>query len=135
MNPNSGENAHFEQAQPPPENYEDGASGAVEAQPAHVESAPSKQTQPPLTAQPPQGMPPPVTMPRTDDATSTPATNTVSPSSDNDRIERQWVDRAKTVAAETRDDPYAQKNAMTKVKSDYIKSRFNKSLPPASGVS
>lgn len=43
-----------------------------------------------------------------------------------DRIEKQWVDSAKQVISQTKDDPYKQKNAMSRVKADYIKYRFNK---------
>lgn len=47
---------------------------------------------------------------------------------DTDRIEKEWVDKAKAVIAKTRDDPFEQKNEMSKVKAEYISKRFNKTL-------
>ncbi|MBX4199401.1 hypothetical protein KW789_00695 [Candidatus Saccharibacteria bacterium] len=47
---------------------------------------------------------------------------------DADRIEKEWVDKAKAVIAKTRDDPYEQKIEMSKVKAEYISKRFNKTL-------
>jgi hypothetical protein len=48
--------------------------------------------------------------------------------SDTDRIEKQWVEKAKTILAKTKDDPFEQKSQMSKVKADYIKNRFNKTI-------
>jgi len=47
---------------------------------------------------------------------------------DKNRIEKQWVERAKAIVAQTQDDPYRQKNEMSKVKAEYIQKRFNKGL-------
>jgi hypothetical protein len=47
---------------------------------------------------------------------------------DSDRIEKQWVDKAKTIVARTKDDPHEQKTQMSKVKAEYIKTRFNKTV-------
>jgi len=60
-----------------------------------------------------------------------PASSTAVPASsaqDTDRIEKEWVDRAKAVIAKTKDDPFEQKNEMSKVKAEYISKRFNKTL-------
>jgi hypothetical protein len=48
---------------------------------------------------------------------------------DADLIEKEWVVRAKSIVAQTQDDPYKQKNEMSKIKADYIKKRFNKTIP------
>jgi hypothetical protein len=48
---------------------------------------------------------------------------------DADRIEKQWIDRTKMIVNTTKDDPYKQKVQMSKVKADYIKKRFDKSIP------
>jgi uncharacterized protein YdeI (BOF family) len=48
---------------------------------------------------------------------------------DEDLIEKEWVTRAKYIVAQTQDDPYKQKNEMSKIKADYIKKRFNKTIP------
>jgi hypothetical protein len=60
-------------------------------------------------------------------------TSAISPSSystsNPDRIEKEWVDKAKAIVAKTQDDPYEQKQEMSKVKAEYIKKRFNKTIP------
>jgi hypothetical protein len=48
---------------------------------------------------------------------------------DSHRIEKVWVDRAKKVISQTRDNPHAQKQEMSKVKAEYIRMRFNKTIP------
>lgn len=57
----------------------------------------------------------------------------VSPAvaSDDDLIEREWVEKAKQVVAETRNDPHAQDVAVGKLQADYLKKRYGKviSLP------
>lgn len=62
----------------------------------------------------------------TDDSTS--QTPISAPTKDSDTIEKIWVDRAKAVISQTRDDPFIQKNEMNKVKAQYIQKRFNKKL-------
>ena len=71
----------------------------------------------------------PVPTPVTDDS-ARPASSTDNTGAPNrDLIEKQWVERAKSIVAQTQDDPYKQKNEMSKVKADYIKKRFNKTIP------
>ena len=73
------------------------------------------------------------------DTTTTPAgqktpTGSVSPltadlkAGDGELIEKDWIDRTKTIAAKTSDDPHRQKSEMSKVKADYIQKRFNKKI-------
>ena len=130
MNPSSGENARFEQPGAPAEQYEPSGEQSAETGPATVEAAPSKQTAAPAI-QLPADLPvaPQVNLPAADDQQADTTLAAGTDSAPSDRIERQWIDKAKSIVAETHDDPYAQKNAMSKVKSEYIKSRFNKTLP------
>lgn len=51
------------------------------------------------------------------------------PAHDTDLIEKEWVERAKHIVAQTQDDPFKQKNEMSKAKADYIKKRFDKTIP------
>jgi hypothetical protein len=60
---------------------------------------------------------------------SSPPISAGLPAQDTDLIEKEWVERAKSIVAQTQDDPYKQKNEMSKIKADYIKKRFNKSIP------
>jgi hypothetical protein len=129
MNPNVGENQRQIEAMPPasdkeqvptksgeekltvsPENSPQTKSVAISSQAANDMALPSQSIASVLT----------------DDS---PATIT-SPSQadDSDRIEKQWVDKAKTVIERTKDDPFEQKNQMSRVKADYIQKRFNKTL-------
>lgn len=48
------------------------------------------------------------------------------PAADKNLIEKQWVQKAKEIVAETRSDPYKQKSQMSKAKADYIQKRFKK---------
>ena len=45
---------------------------------------------------------------------------------DADLIEKEWVQRAKSVVAHTQENPHRQKSEMSKVKADYIQKRFKK---------
>ncbi len=45
---------------------------------------------------------------------------------DADLIEKEWIVRAKSIVAQTHDDPHRQKAEMSRVKADYIKKRYNK---------
>ena len=48
---------------------------------------------------------------------------------DGDLIEKEWIDKAKAIVAQTQDDPFVQKNEISRVKAEYIQKRFNKTLP------
>lgn len=48
-----------------------------------------------------------------------------------DLIEKEWVVKAKKIVAETRNDPYRQEEAVTKLQIDYIKKRYGKELDVA----
>ena len=43
-------------------------------------------------------------------------------------IEKHWVERAKNVLSMHRDSPYKQKAELSKVKAEYLKTKFNKVL-------
>lgn len=58
---------------------------------------------------------------------SSPKTSNL-PAVDKDLIEKQWVQKAKEIVAETKDDPYKQKTEMSRAKADYIQKRFKKTV-------
>jgi hypothetical protein len=95
------------------------------------EGAPSKAA-PKLPAQQPAAQPPQTSpvqqIPVQTQSSSSPLTNGLS-AQNTDLIEKEWVERAKIIVARTQDDPYKQKNEMSKMKADYIKKRFNKTIP------
>jgi hypothetical protein len=52
-----------------------------------------------------------------------------------DQIEKEWIDKTQAAVAQTRDDPYEQKKAVSHVKADYIKKRFDKTIKTDDPVS
>jgi len=53
---------------------------------------------------------------------------TPSVASDDDLIEKEWVDRAKKIVVYTHDDPYKREQEVSKLQSDYIKKRYGREL-------
>ena len=102
-----------------------------EVRPSSLESSPAKGPAAPIISQPLQGIQPalPLNDPLTDDSTKTGSNlPIVTPANDTDRIERQWIDKAKYIVQQTKDDPYKQKDEMSRVKAEYIQQRFKKTL-------
>jgi hypothetical protein len=138
MNPSSGETKFkFEVPQTPAtEGLEEQHDKKME-QTGHSESAAGKQQPAALNSAVlalPTDIPTaaPVTVP-TDDAAkddkATQESSTQLVDHDSNRIEKVWVDRAKKVISQTRDNPHAQKQGMSEVKAEYIRMRFNKTIP------
>ena len=47
---------------------------------------------------------------------------------DDDLIEKEWVDRAKKIILDTRDDPYKREEAVSSLQKDYLKKRYGREL-------
>jgi Txe/YoeB family toxin of Txe-Axe toxin-antitoxin module len=47
---------------------------------------------------------------------------------DEDVIEKEWVDKAKKIIQETKDDPYARTTRVNELQRDYLKKRYSKDL-------
>lgn len=64
----------------------------------------------------------------------TPATDTsmtgASPATaaDEDLIEKEWVDRAKQIIEQTKDDPYRREQEVNKLQADYLRKRYGREL-------
>ncbi len=56
------------------------------------------------------------------------AAATASAMTDDDLIEKEWVNKAKKIVEQTRDDPYKQSEDLTVFKSDYLKQRYGKTI-------
>jgi hypothetical protein len=52
--------------------------------------------------------------------------------SDDDVIEKEWVDKAKKIVTQTKDDPYKQEQEVSKLQADYLKKRYGKEVKLAS---
>jgi hypothetical protein len=138
MNPSSGETKPSFEMPPTPDNegLEQQHDKQME-QSGHSESAAGKQQPAALNNAPVLALPSdlptvaPVSLP-TDDAKddkTTPTTGQPLVNHDSHRIEKVWVDRAKKVITQTRENPHAQKHEMSLVKADYIRMRYNKTIP------
>lgn len=111
-----------------------------ERQPAGAERAPA-----PEVKKPGQGTSlPPVQIPVTQDddddtqpADDTPPRVTVTTpmiAEDVDVIEMEWVDKAKKIIKQTRDDPFAQEQAMEQLQIDYLRKRYGKEIKTKSNA-
>lgn len=47
---------------------------------------------------------------------------------DDDLIEKEWVESAKKIIAETKDDPHRREREVGKLQADYLKKRYGKEL-------
>lgn len=47
---------------------------------------------------------------------------------DSDLIEKEWVERAKQIVEHTKDDPHEQQRAISQMRADYMKKRYNKDV-------
>lgn len=91
--------------------------------PAPAQTAPLPALPPlPLVQQPEQVL--------ADDPAGAPAV-----AADEDLIEKEWVEKAKKVVAETRHDPYLQGREVGKLQADYLQKRYGKIVnPPSEGA-
>ena len=85
-----------------------------------------------LAPQPPQMLPQqPMSMTQAPlPATPQPQVEVGNPvaANDDDTIEKEWVDRAKQVIIQTRDDPRAREKAIGALQRDYLMKRYGKEL-------
>lgn len=47
---------------------------------------------------------------------------------DDDLIEKEWVDKAKQIIEQTKDDPYRREQEVSRLQADYLKKRYGKEL-------
>ena len=73
---------------------------------------------------------PQVPTPVTDDSDANSSLSQSAPiiAGDDDLIEKEWVDRAKKIVAETQNDPYSREDKVSKLRVDYIKKRWGRDL-------
>lgn len=80
----------------------------------------------PVSVQPLAPPPLPVITVIQDDTSSIQPHDPTPIAADDDLIEKEWVEKAKQVVAETRNDPHAQDAAVGKLQADYLKKRYGK---------
>jgi hypothetical protein len=92
--------------------------------PAQVEQAP---LQPAPVAPATPALPQPVVQPAVADDTVQ-LTGVPDVAADDDRIENQWVNKAKQIISETADDPRRRDQAIGQLQREYLKKRYGKEL-------
>lgn len=85
-------------------------------------------------APPPPAMPAPA-IPQVQDVSApiqtpqpTPASTNPISANDDDDIEKEWVDRAKQVIIQTKDNPYAREKAIGELQRDYLMKRYGRQV-------
>lgn len=79
-------------------------------------------------------LPPPVTLapvvstPAEDSDDSSVATSIPLIANDDDLIEKEWVEKAKQIISETKEDPYRREVEVGKLQADYLRKRYGKEL-------
>lgn len=61
-------------------------------------------------------------------AKNTTITNNPIIANDDDLIEKEWVDKAKKIVAETKNDPHQREKQVSQLQRDYTKKRFGRDL-------
>lgn len=90
------------------------------------EAAPTAVTAAPVL---PPVVVPTVAAPVTDDATTAISSDDMPMvANDDDLIEREWVDKAKKIIVQTKDDPYLREQEVGKLQADYLRKRYGKEL-------
>jgi hypothetical protein len=104
----------------------------VEQAPAYIErgeAQPQPSTHPaaaPAVAVALPTLPAPQSITASDPTTKDPAAPLVA--ADEDVVEKEWVDKAKKIVAQTKDDPYTQEKEVSKLQADYLKKRYGKDI-------
>lgn len=131
-----------EQQQPPREAAE--VNGADHGVPESEEAASKVVEAPSFGSTPPQAPPPPTQTDQSSanvaandnqalppvDSTQSSATQSSAPqiADDVDLIEKEWVNKAKEIVEQTKDDPYNQNREIVRLRADYMKKRYNKDI-------
>jgi len=138
MNPGIDKSPSLALPQPSPEQGGGSASGYIvtphEAVPASQEQhiGPS-QAQPTLTTPNPIPVAPPAVMPpvQPGDPQAAATSAAAADDTDTDELDREWINKAKAIVERTKADPYTESKELGRVKSDYMKIRYNKDIKVA----
>jgi len=60
--------------------------------------------------------------------TAPPPPATIPEEADETQYDEIWVAKAKEIVAQTQDDPYRQSRAISKLRADFLKARYNKDI-------
>ncbi len=65
------------------------------------------------------------------DVATPPAVDMPAVANDDDLIEKEWVEKAKKILAETKDDPYRREQEVNRLQADYLQKRYGRTLGSA----
>ena len=101
----------------------------IERAPERLEQR-SEATPAAISAQPilPAPVVAPLPAPVVDNTSSTPVDDTPLVAHDDDLIEKEWVDKAKKIIVQTKDDPYRREQEVGKLQADYLRKRYGREL-------
>jgi hypothetical protein len=105
---------------PTPEKSHEGKHERVEQSTENASTMPAQPILPPPISAP---LPPAQTTEDSSVQASTPLA-----AADEDLIEKEWVDKAKAIIVETKDDPYLREKEVSKLQADYLRKRYGKEL-------
>ena len=81
----------------------------------------SSQLAAPQVLQPAQAIPP----------STSPVSDAPTIAADDDLMEKEWVDKAKSIIAATKDDPYRREQEINKLQIEYIRKRYGRTIGDA----
>jgi hypothetical protein len=121
--------ASVEGANVPSAGAEQQSGASLERSPTSGETpgAPQPAIQQVVIPRPAVPQPVPQTTPVADDATA-PIDDNPTIANDVDVIEKEWVDRAKQIVAQTKADPHEQEKRVSELQADYLKKRYGKEV-------
>ena len=73
-------------------------------------------------------LPQPQVNPAVSDDSTALLTSVPDVAADDDLIEKEWVDKAKRIIAETADDPYRREQAVGQLQREYLRKRYGKEV-------
>lgn len=111
---------------PTPEMPEESAHERLEARPSSVEVNHQ------VSQAMPSVLPSPIVSHTQGDATG-PVDDTPIVAADEDLIEKEWVDKAKQIIVNTKDDPYRREQEIKRLQLDYVRKRYGKEIGAARG--
>lgn len=115
----------FEQA-PMPSTPEVAGESNGERVEQRAEATPAAAGMPVLPPIPTTVVPAPVAT--DDDSASQPVDDLPMVANDDDLIEKEWVDKAKKIIMQTKDDPYRREQEVSRLQADYLRKRYGKEL-------
>ena len=98
---------------------------ATERRLGHLVEASAQQPFVPSTS---MALPVPVVADDQQQASTLPQTAAPLVAADEDLIEKEWVDKAKKILAQTRDDPFTREREISKLQIEYIRRRYGREI-------